>query len=134
MKIVLMVLGVVGLSLAALEVPEHLKAAVKIMRKACLVESGVDEKYVNQSRDGNLPDIPKLGCYILCFFEHAGMIEEDGTIHFNDVMHLLSPSLAETAKYVSEECKTIHGDTRCDTAWLTTKCFFEKAPEGSELP
>lgn len=77
------------------------------MRKACLAESKVDEKYVDQSKNGYLPDVPELGCYILCFLEHAGMIEEDGTINFNQVMHLLSPSVAETAKYVSAECKTI---------------------------
>lgn len=120
-----------------------------------MAQSGVDEKYINASVNGNLPDVPELKCYILCIFEHAGMIEDDGTIHFNDVMHLLSPSTAETAKYVSKECQTkrelynfypfafflmsnscdlqlnsiLDGDTRCDTAWLTVKCYFEKAPE-----
>ncbi|XP_055299792.1 general odorant-binding protein 56d-like [Sitodiplosis mosellana] len=134
MKVLLIVIGVVGLSLAALDIPDHLRAPLKVMRKACLAESGVDENYVNQSRDGNLPDVPKLGCYILCLLEHCKMIEDDGTIHFNDVMHLLLPSTAETVRYVTKECSTIYGATRCDTAWLTFKCYYEKAPEGAELP
>lgn len=77
------------------------------MRKACIAETGVDEKYINQSRNGNLPDVPELRCYILCIYEHAGMIEDDGTIHWNDVIHLLSPSTAETARFVAKECSTI---------------------------
>lgn len=76
------------------------------MRKACIAETGVDQKYINQSRDGNLPDVPELGCYILCLLEHCGMIDDDGTIKFDQVYHLLPESNAETAKYVTETCKT----------------------------
>lgn len=77
------------------------------MRKACIGESGVDEKYINATKNGNLPDVPELGCYILCLLEHAGMIDDDGTIHFKEVMHLLTPSVAETAKLVTDKCQTI---------------------------
>lgn len=57
-----------------MDIPEHLKAPMRLMRKACLAESGVDEKFVNESRNGYLADVPELGCYLLCFFEHAGMV------------------------------------------------------------
>ncbi|XP_031621663.1 general odorant-binding protein 69a-like [Contarinia nasturtii] len=134
MKVLLISLSLICLSFAALNIPDHLRAPVRLMRQACLAESNVDEKYINQSRNGFIPDVPELRCYILCLFEHSGMMEDDGTIHFEQVMHLLSPGVAETATFVSNECKTIHGDTRCDTAYLTMKCFFEKAPEDSELP
>lgn len=76
------------------------------MRKACIAESGVDEKYLNMSRNGYLADVPEIGCYMLCIFEHSGMIEEDGTIHFGQVLHLFSPSVRETVQYVSNECQT----------------------------
>lgn len=84
-----------------------MKAPARVLRNACVKETGVDEKLVNLSRNGNLEDSPEFRCYIRCIFEHAGMMDEDGTIHFNEIMHLLSPSMAETAKYVMQECKTI---------------------------
>lgn len=77
-----------------------------MMRKACIAESGVDEKYVIASNNGSLPDVPELKCYILCLFEHAGMIEADGTIHFTDVYHLLTPSTQKTVDKVLKECAT----------------------------
>lgn len=76
------------------------------MRKACMAETGVDEKYIEESKNGNLPDVPELRCYILCFFEHAGMIEDDGRIHFTDVYHLLTPSVRATVDKVTAECET----------------------------
>lgn len=71
-----------------------------------MAETGVELKYIEQSKNGNLPDVPELRCYILCLFEHAGMIEDDGTIHFQQILHLLTPSIQETAQFVSQECKT----------------------------
>lgn len=89
-----------------MEIPEHLRAPARIVRKACIAESGIDEKYLNESKNGYLADVPEMGCYLLCFFEHVGMIEDDGTIHFGQVLHLMSPDLKETAQYVSRECET----------------------------
>lgn len=45
-----------------------------IMRKTCIAETGVDEKYINQSRGGYLSDNPELKCYVLCLLEHCGMV------------------------------------------------------------
>lgn len=127
MKIILVLLSVLGISYAvgfpvfdnrfrlkssiqfgfqALDIPDHLRAPLKVMRKACVAESNVDEKYIDASKNGNLPDVPELRCYILCLFEHAGMIEDDGTIHFKQIMHMLTPSIQETASLVMKECET----------------------------
>lgn len=77
-----------------------------MMRKACIAESGVEEKYIDASKNGNLPDVPELKCYILCLLEHSGMIEEDGRIHWTEVYHLLTPSTRKTVDVVFEECQT----------------------------
>lgn len=69
-------------------------------------ETGVEEKYIEQSKNGNLPDVPELRCYINCLLEHSGMVDEDGTIHFRDVMHFLTPSMKETVEIVTKECET----------------------------
>lgn len=71
-----------------------------------MAETGVEEKYIDQSRNGYIPDVPELRCYINCIFEHAGMIEDDGTIRFDKVMHMLTPSTQQTVDYVTKECKT----------------------------
>lgn len=71
-----------------------------------MAESKVEEKYIEASKNGNLPDVPELRCYILCMFEHTGMIEDDGEIHFRDVEHFLTPELKKTVHLVTTECAT----------------------------
>lgn len=71
-----------------------------------MAESGVELKHIEASKNGNLPDVPELKCYILCLLEHSGMIEEDGTIHFNDVYHLLTPAMRKSVDKVVKECET----------------------------
>lgn len=71
-----------------------------------MAESGVEEKYILESRNGNLPNVPELKCYILCLLEHSGMIEDDGTIHFNDVYHLLTPEMKKSVDKVVKKCET----------------------------
>lgn len=94
------------LQFQALDIPDHLRAPLKMMRKACMAQSGVEEKYIDASRQGNLPDVPELKCYILCLLEHSNMIEEDGTIHFTEVYHLLTPSTKKTVDEVVTQCAT----------------------------
>lgn len=76
------------------------------MRKACIAESNVDEKYIIASVDGNLPDIPELKCYVLCLLEHSGIINANGDIDFAPVLHLLPPENQETIEKVTNICKT----------------------------
>lgn len=80
---------------------------MKILRKACVEQSNVDEKYIDASKNGNLPDVPELKCYILCLFEHGGVIDsEDNTIDFALVMHLMPISNRQTIEYVQSKCGT----------------------------
>lgn len=64
----------ITIQLQALAPPEHLDPMMKTMHDACVKETGVDEKYIEQSREGYIPDNPLLGCYILCLLEHCGMV------------------------------------------------------------
>lgn len=140
----------------ALDIPEHLRAPLKHVRRACIQQSNVDEKHILATRDGFIPDVPELKCYILCLFEHGGIINDDDSIDFTIVYHLMTPDHRKTIEYVSETCGTkrmsysilnfafsthisifflffigkfLGGSTRCETAWLTLKCFYELAPE-----
>ncbi|XP_031616526.1 general odorant-binding protein 69a-like [Contarinia nasturtii] len=133
-KLILILSSLVGMSFAALDIPEHMKAPLKQARKACMGETGVDLKYIEESKNGNLPDVPELRCYILCLMEHHGIIHDDGTVEFAKIYHLFTPSVKESFQQATNECATKHGETRCDTAYLTIKCFFELLPEGAELP
>lgn len=91
----------------ALDIPEHLITALKHSRRGCVGETNVDEKLIDQSRDGFIPDDPALGCYISCILNQFGMIDDDESIIWDKVLHLLPPSNLETATYVTRECKTI---------------------------
>lgn len=83
-----------------------MRAPLLVLRRACVAETGVDVKHIEASKNGNLPDVPELKCYINCLLEHSGMIDDDGKIHFADVWHLLTPSMQETVKQVTEQCET----------------------------
>lgn len=61
---------------------------------------------MNQTKNGYVPDVPELGCYINCLLDHFGMKTEDGAIIWDKVMHLLTPDMRETVAYVSEVCGT----------------------------
>lgn len=90
-----------------MDIPDHLRAPLKVLRKACMAETGVELTYLEQSKNGYIPDVPELKCYINCMLEHSGMIDDDGKIHFKDVWHLLTASMKETVEYVTSECETI---------------------------
>lgn len=93
----------------ALDIPEHLRAPLKQLRIACVKQSNVDEKFINATKDGNVPDVPELKCYILCLFEHAGIIDDtdgDDKIDFTLVYHLMPPDHRMTLEYVSKTCGT----------------------------
>lgn len=67
-------------------------------------QSNVDEKHILATRDGFVPDVPELKCYILCLFEHGGVIDADGTIDFTIVYHLMTPDHRQTIDYVTSTC------------------------------
>lgn len=91
----------------ALDIPEHLRKPLTLARKACLATANVDEMYVNQSKNGYIPDRPEMGCYINCLFDHFGMKTPDGIVIWDKVFHLLPPTFQETAVFVTNECGTI---------------------------
>lgn len=58
----------------ALDIPDHLQAPLRVLHKACVSETGVAEEHIQNSKNGNLPNVPELKCYILCLLEHSGMV------------------------------------------------------------
>lgn len=77
------------------------------MRKACVIQSRVNESYIAQSENGSLPDVPELGCYIKCMLDHGGLVNDDGSIYLDNILHLLTEDMKETAEMVTQECGTI---------------------------
>lgn len=71
-----------------------------------MAETGVEEKYIEESKNGHLSDAPGMRCYIKCLLEHGGMFEDDGRIHFQEVWHLMTPSMQESATIAVNECET----------------------------
>lgn len=83
-----------------------MQVPLRVMRKGCLAETGVDEKYVDQSKNGNLPDVPELRCYVLCLMEHSGIIDDNATVNFSKIFHLFTPSTKESYELATKECST----------------------------
>lgn len=50
--------------------------------------------------------------------QHVGIIGDDGTIYFDQVMHLLSPSTKETVQFVSDECQTKCKKLKNEMTWI----------------
>lgn len=90
-----------------------MEAPLKHMRKGCMAETGVQEKYIDESKNGNLPDVPELRCYILCLMEHSGIIDDAGIVNFEKIFHLMPPSTKESFKNAQAECGTIRNYLQC---------------------
>lgn len=89
-----------------LKIPEHLKASAKMLRKACMAETNVDEKYINETKGGYVPDNPELKCYLLCILEHSGAIDEKGVVDFTVLLHMFSPDYKKSITHGMEHCAT----------------------------
>lgn len=89
-----------------MKVSPHLEAASKQLHKACVEQTNVDEKYINQTRGGYVPDNPELKCYMLCLLEHIGAINEEGTIDFAIVLHMMAADFKESINIGQQNCAT----------------------------
>lgn len=90
-----------------MSVPEHLKAATKIARKACIAETGAKEEHIEASKNGHLEDNPEMRCYVKCVLQQLKMIKEGDEVDFEMIMHLLPPHMKDSVALVTRECKTL---------------------------
>lgn len=91
-----------------IDMPDNLKQAAKLLHQHCVPETGVDESLIAVSINGNLPEDPKLACYINCLFETAGLVHMDtGKIRFDEVSHLFPDKHKGLIDAVTEQCQTI---------------------------
>lgn len=110
---VLVLLGVCNLLLAtvdgfAVEMPDNMQTGVKLFRKNCVKETGVDEALIDQSRNGYLPDDPKLACYIHCIFDMVALVDRDtGMIRLGEISQLFPIKHKEVIERITDECGTI---------------------------
>lgn len=96
-----------------IDMPENLKTAAKLLHSHCAAETKVDESLITASVNGNLPEDPKLACYIFCLFNTAGLIQEDtGKIRFDEVAHLFPEKHKGLIEQVTDQCQTVR------------KCYF----------
>lgn len=91
-----------------IDMPDNLKQAANLLHQHCVPQSGVDEALITASVNGNLPQDPKLACYIHCLFSTAGLIQQDsGRIRFDEVSHLFPDKHKGLIDTVTEQCQTI---------------------------
>lgn len=99
-----------------IDMPDNLRAAAKLLHTYCVGEIGVDEALIDASINGNLPEDPKLACYIHCLFNTAGLIHTDtGKVRFDEISHLFPDKHKGLIDQVTEKCQTIRKcNFKCD--------------------
>lgn len=91
-----------------IDMPDNLKPAARLLHRHCVDETKVDEALIEASVSGNLPKDDKLGCYIHCLFDTAGLIHLDtGKVRFDEVSHLFPDKHKGLIDKVTEQCQTI---------------------------
>lgn len=71
-----------------------------------MAETNVEEKYIDQTKNGYIPDNAELKCYILCLIEKSHSIDDNGTIDFSHMLHMFSPDYKESMINGMEKCAT----------------------------
>lgn len=66
----------------------------------------------------------------ICF--NCPQIKTDDEITWDEILHLLPANHVATAQKAVAACGTIRGPNRCETAYLTAKCYFAAVPEVSQ--
>lgn len=90
-----------------LEVPENVRKMAYILHEHCVEQTKVDGDWTLQMLRGAMPEDKNYGCYLHCIFDTIGLVAEDGTILFDQILHLLPDRHRETLMAAVRNCATI---------------------------
>ncbi|XP_052891467.1 general odorant-binding protein 56d-like [Anopheles moucheti] len=102
--------------------------------RECVKETGILPKNAFRVLSGDFSvDTMKAKCFVKCFLDRAGFIDEDGVIQQDVIREKLAVGL-ETGKVndLIKKC-TVEGTDECDTAYQMYKCFFSNHKLPKEL-
>lgn len=97
--------------------------------KECAEESGVSREAVLSARKGDFQDEPLLKQYFFCINKKSQIQNEAGEYKTDVIRKGLTELFnAEEANRIIEKCARIQ-DTPLNTAFQSSKCFYNEAPE-----
>ncbi|XP_049294666.1 general odorant-binding protein 56d-like [Anopheles funestus] len=102
--------------------------------RECVKETGILPKNAFRVLSGDFTvDTLKAKCFVKCFLDKAGFIDEDGVIQQDVIREKLAVGV-ETGKVndLIKKC-TVEGTDECDTAYQMYKCFFSNHKLPKEL-
>ncbi|XP_043286952.1 general odorant-binding protein 83a-like [Venturia canescens] len=124
------VLGLLILCLADIgAITNEMKQMAQVLHDACVEETGVQERLIEECRKGVFSEDSNLKCYIKCLMTKVPLMTEDGDIDEDFIIKVMPAEFKEIAIPVVRACGTVKGADHCETAFLTNKCWHSKSPE-----
>ncbi|CAH1129418.1 unnamed protein product [Ceutorhynchus assimilis] len=116
---------------SSLAMSDEMKELAQMLHKTCVDETGVAEELIEKvNKEKVFVDDENLKCYVKCLMAQMACIDDDGIIDEEAVIAVLPEEFQAEATPVVHACGTIIGKNACENAWLTHKCYQEKAPDG----
>ncbi|XP_073957530.1 general odorant-binding protein 56d-like [Choristoneura fumiferana] len=95
----------------------------------CMKQSGVKPELLAEAKKGNFKDDESLKKFTFCFFQKAGILNNDGKLNVDVALSKL-PQGADKAgvKKALEQCSAKKGRDAADTAFEVFKCYYRATP------
>ncbi|GLV48638.1 Odorant-binding protein 69a [Carabus blaptoides fortunei] len=108
---------------------DEMKDVIAMLHTTCQTETGVPEDMIQNTIKGEFPDDTRLKCYFKCIMTEMATMDDDGVVDVESTIAMLPEEfqgggIPETIR----KCGTQTGTDHCDTAWLTTKCYYDDNP------
>nr|UTN00814.1 odorant binding protein [Semanotus bifasciatus] len=111
-------------------VSDEIKKLIETLHTTCVAETGVDEALIKKTNSEKaIPDDEKLKCYLKCIMVQSGCMSDDGIIDEEATIAAVPDEHRSKSEPIIRACGTKVGANPCENAWLTNKCYMEKAPE-----
>ncbi|KAK9295640.1 hypothetical protein QLX08_010070 [Tetragonisca angustula] len=101
-----------------LALTEEQKVKLLAHKTACIAETGVDQKLIEDAEKGIIADDDKLSCFSFCMLKKIGAMTDDGTINAELVRQKLSHGgiAVEMIDNILNNCVDMVGSTPCKKA------------------
>uniref|UniRef100_A0A182SAX3 Uncharacterized protein n=1 Tax=Anopheles maculatus TaxID=74869 RepID=A0A182SAX3_9DIPT len=102
--------------------------------RECVKETGILPKNAFRVLSGDFSiDTVKAKCFVKCFLDKAGFIDDEGVIQQDVIREKLTVGIeAGKVNDLIKKC-SVEGTDACDTAYQMYKCFFSNHKVPKEL-
>nr|QNL14936.1 odorant-binding protein 10 [Aulacocentrum confusum] len=104
------------------------KEKLRIHRKTCETETGVEKTLVDNAHRGNWAESdPKLRCFAACMLKRMAMMDDSGNFNEAETRKKISSDIpADKVDEVINKCKDMKGADSCETGLKLMKCYNDQ--------